>query len=405
MRRASVLLLSQPGGATLLPSSYGAAPLCAWQQAQLDPTLDGIFKADDPLYLLLALAKKFRFVDAHALALEATYTNGTQRLRFSATLYDQASSLATAQTGVRLELQYTSAPGATATSPQPPLAYALGAADPEGGGTSLSSPSGNALAIAALQPEGLDSGSYALEVRPAGGALPWGQGALWSVAMMVETTDANGVGDTTRRFAFFGSSADAYHAQGSAFASFLNVTVAATGSASPLAPPSPPPPPLAPPRHPPRPPPLPPPSPPPPCPPPPSPPPSLPPLLPPSLPPSRPPSPPLPSRPPSPPPSLPPPTSPPPSPQPSLPPPPPPASTPSSPPSPPSTETVVLTLTASGDVSDYSDTSSLQQGIATAAGVQASLVTISVAAASVIITAAIAVPAGTSAGTVLILLA
>ena len=148
-----MLLLSQPGGATLLPSSYGATPLCAWQQAQLDPTLDGIFKADDPLYLLLALAKKFRFVDAHSLALEATYTDGTQRLRFSATLYDQASSLATAQTGVRLELQYTSAPGATATAPQPPLAYALGAADPEGGGTSLSSPSGNALAIAALQPE------------------------------------------------------------------------------------------------------------------------------------------------------------------------------------------------------------------------------------------------------------
>ena len=65
----------------------------------------------------------------------------------------------------------------------------------------------------------------------------------------------------------------------------------------------------------------------------------------------------------------------------------------------------MLTLTASGDVSDYSDTSSLQQGIATAAGVQASLVTISVAAASVIITAAIAVPAATSAGTVLTFLA
>lgn len=239
-----MLLLSQPGGATLLPTSYGAAPLCAWQQAQLDPTLDGIFKADDPLYLLLALAKKFRFVEAHSLALEAAYTNGTQRLRFSATLYDEASLLATAQTGVRLELQYTSAPGATATSPQPPLAYALGAADPEGGGISLSSPSGNALAIAALQPEGgVDSGSFALEVRPAGGALPWGQGALWSVAMMVETTDANGVGDTTRRFAFFGSSAAAYHAQGSAFASFLNVTVAAIGPASPPAPPPPPPPP------------------------------------------------------------------------------------------------------------------------------------------------------------------
>ena len=52
---------------------------------------------------------------------------------------------------------------------------------------------------------------------------------------------------------------------------------------------------------------------------------------------------------------------------------------------------------ASGDVSDYSDTSSLRQKIATAAGVDdASLVTISVAAGSVIITATIAVPASTT---------
>ena len=50
-------------------------------QAQLEPTHDGAFKADDPLYLLLALAKKFRFVNAHSLSLEATYTNGTQQLR------------------------------------------------------------------------------------------------------------------------------------------------------------------------------------------------------------------------------------------------------------------------------------------------------------------------------------
>ena len=50
-------------------------------QAQLEPTQDGAFKADDPLYLLLALAKKFRFVNADSLSLEATYTNGTQRLR------------------------------------------------------------------------------------------------------------------------------------------------------------------------------------------------------------------------------------------------------------------------------------------------------------------------------------
>ena len=67
---------------------------------------------------------------------------------------------------------------------------------------------------------------------------------------------------------------------------------------------------------------------------------------------------------------------------------------------PPSTKTVVLTLMASGSVSDYLDTSSLQQSVAAAAGVDKSLVTISVAAASVIITASIAVPASTTAAAV-----
>ena len=71
-----------------------------------------------------------------------------------------------------------------------------------------------------------------------------------------------------------------------------------------------------------------------------------------------------------------------------------------SPPPLPSMETVVLMLTASGSVSDYSDTSSLRQGVATAAGVDTPLVTISVAAASVIITATINIPASTTAALV-----
>ena len=54
---------------------------------------------------------------------------------------------------------------------------------------------------------------------------------------------------------------------------------------------------------------------------------------------------------------------------------------------------VVLTLTASGSVSDYSDTSSLQEYIAAVVGLDTSLVTMNVSAASVIITATIAVPA------------
>jgi len=56
----------------------------------------------------------------------------------------------------------------------------------------------------------------------------------------------------------------------------------------------------------------------------------------------------------------------------------------------------VLTLTASGSVSDYSDTSDLQDSIAANAGVDAASVSIDVAAASVIITATIAVPASTT---------
>ena len=62
----------------------------------------------------------------------------------------------------------------------------------------------------------------------------------------------------------------------------------------------------------------------------------------------------------------------------------------------------MLTLTASGSVSDFSDDdkSSLQQKVADAAGVDKSLVTILVAAASVRITATIAVPASTTADAV-----
>ena len=67
---------------------------------------------------------------------------------------------------------------------------------------------------------------------------------------------------------------------------------------------------------------------------------------------------------------------------------------------PPHVSTVVLTLTASGTISDYSDTSSLQQSIATSAGVDKSQVMVSVAAASVIITATITVPASTTAAAV-----
>ena len=143
----------------------------------------------------------------------------------------------------------------------------------------------------------------------------------------------------------------------------------------------------------------------------------------PSLPPPSPPSPP-PSSPSPPPPSPPPPSSPPqPAPPPALPPAPPPANPSPAPPAPPpSTETVVLTLTAMGDVDEYQGSRKLdlQRKIALAAAVDKSLVTIQLTAASnrrlrrldelaasngqasdgqasVTITATIAVPADTTA--------
>jgi len=58
---------------------------------------------------------------------------------------------------------------------------------------------------------------------------------------------------------------------------------------------------------------------------------------------------------------------------------------------------VTLTLRASGSVADYSDTSGLKAKVASAAGVSASDVEITVSAASVLITAAINVPSSTTA--------
>ena len=57
----------------------------------------------------------------------------------------------------------------------------------------------------------------------------------------------------------------------------------------------------------------------------------------------------------------------------------------------------MLTLVVSGSVSDYSDTSDLQTSIAVNAGVDSALVSITIAAASVIITATITVPVSTTA--------
>ena len=60
-------------------------------------------------------------------------------------------------------------------------------------------------------------------------------------------------------------------------------------------------------------------------------------------------------------------------------------------------KSIVLTLTASGSVSDYSDTTALRRSIAATAGVDPSSTVITVKAASAIITATITVPASSAA--------
>ena len=162
--------------------------MCAWQQQQLDPTLDGAFKQDDAVYLLQVLARKYRFVGNATLTLTPPLQPD-----FQATLFDEQSSAADRQVTLRLELQY--APdGVTAASPQPSLEYELGAAE------SNFSSEGNLLASAA----GNGSGVYAAR---ASGLAAWNAGAEWRVAMMMETTDSLGSSETPRRFPFFGSSA------------------------------------------------------------------------------------------------------------------------------------------------------------------------------------------------------
>jgi len=324
--RASDLLLLQPDGSdsTAVPSSYLGGALCGWQRAQLDPTLDGAFKQNDAVYLLLALAGKYRFVAGASL--RSTSEDGYQLLSFSATLLDETSAAATTKTTARLELQYAPDGSMSGNAAPSPPTLSFGVSGAVGSAESETSTEGNLLALA----QHAGGGAYALTAARSG-EVQWQIGSEWRVAMMVETTDDLGNADTTRRFPFFGSSATEYAAQGFVFAPFRAATVMELAYFPPSPPPSPPSPPMPPSPSPP-----PPPS---PSPPPPSPSPPPPPMSPsPSPPPAPPPSPPAPPPPsPSPPPpSPPPPSSPAPSPPPPGPSPPPPSPPPPSPSPPPS---------------------------------------------------------------------
>ena len=122
VRRASLLLLSQPGS-TDVPTEYQGVPLCPWQRQQLDPTLDGAFRSNEAVYLLLVLSRKYHFVGGASLAFAPP-----QQLDFQATLFDEHSAAANDQVSVRLELQYVP-DGVTAATDQPSLDYERGSAE------------------------------------------------------------------------------------------------------------------------------------------------------------------------------------------------------------------------------------------------------------------------------------
>ena len=212
VRRASLSLLAAGAAAIALPTQYGGAALCGWQQQQLDPTLDGRLQQNDVVYLLRALAKKYRFV----AAVEGS-SGGGGVMRLGATLYDHASAPAdSAQARLELELRPAGATTAQLWGERPQIKLGL-----LHDGMSLE---GNWLARAAA----LGGGAHALELSaeaPAG-APSWWSPPSWSsqpleAALMVETVDALGGSDVTRRVPLHGSSASVYAAQGYSFAPLL----------------------------------------------------------------------------------------------------------------------------------------------------------------------------------------
>ena len=111
VRRASVLLLA---GAGPIPTSWNGQPLCDWQQKQLDPTQDAQFKQNDALYLLNALAKKYRFLGDISTS-NGPYVGSMTPWQVDAQLYTEASLPASTGTAVQMQLS-TSGAGMPALS-------------------------------------------------------------------------------------------------------------------------------------------------------------------------------------------------------------------------------------------------------------------------------------------------
>ena len=173
--------------------------LCPWAQQQLDPTLDGeTATVVDARYLQLAAANKYRFLANVSIDGSAVVAGSTNALVVTVLVLDDLSEPAEQRTTVRFEMGYAlSSSGAWLSGAGQPV-YTVGSS----GGTA--GPNSNWIANAVH----VGGGEYRAAVYPSGG---WQLVAADAgVAVMIETQDALGQGESERNFPFMGSNAAPY---------------------------------------------------------------------------------------------------------------------------------------------------------------------------------------------------
>jgi len=195
---------------------YPVGSFCPWAQGQLDPDLSGTApRLLDARYLTLAVARKLRFLVEYSLDDAGMHYGTTADLVVSVRLLNERSEPAELQTNVRMEFEYSGV-----------AVYSVGSAD-----AGAVTPANHWVAHA----HNSGDGYYRVAVHPAAG---WAAGSV-GVAVLVETVDALGQGDTERNWPFLGSSVEQYATLGYNFVPLLTTSVT-------IGPPSPPPVPLPP---------------------------------------------------------------------------------------------------------------------------------------------------------------
>ena len=245
-----------------LKSSPIAALPCDWVRKEADASRDSVVNLHDSAYLLLAVAKKYRFLDDVVVACDGEWLKIRVRV-FRDNLSAQEVAVA-AQADVLFEVHTQEFTGGHGLN-TPNAANFLSGYGSQNTARALDAVDG-VLANSEYQGDGY----FEARLQP---SHTWTGGNI-KIAVLIETKDASSQKAPNRYKAFHGASAAPYSDEGFTFAAYIEVPTCTAPSPPPPSPPPSPPPPSPPPSPPP---PSPPPSPPPPSPPPPSPPPPSPP--------------------------------------------------------------------------------------------------------------------------------